>query len=277
MQKEKADVCNSPNIENFKKETRGLIFDIQGHACPYDAITISEEGKVIHDRNKCDKCKTFECIQACYYEATSRSGKYYTVDDLMRVFKRDRQFWGAKGGVTFSGGEPLMQKKFVSKVIKECKKSFIHVTVETTSCIAHDYYMDIMNYIDWVFTDIKHMDPAEHKRLTGVDNSLILKNIEALAKKEDWEGFVVPRIPVINNFNDSEENIRETAKFVKRIGLELINLLPFHRLGESKYRQIGRVYSFAEEVPPKKEKMIRLKKVVEEEGLYCFVGYETPF
>jgi len=245
-------------------------------ACPHNAISVVD-GKLIHNREFCDKCKTLECVKACFYEGADISGKYYSIDDLMKIFKRDSQFWGGKGGVTLSGGEPLLQKNFVLQLLKECKKAYIHVAVETTSCLATDYFMEAMNYIKWVFTDIKHMDTNEHKKLTGVGNELILKNIRTLAEKEDWDGFIVPRIPVIPGKNDSEKNIRATAKFVNEIGLEVINILPFHRLGESKYRQVGQTYEFAEQKPPTEAHMIKIKKMIEEEGLVCFVGYETPF
>lgn len=245
-------------------------------ACPYGAITVVDD-QLKHNRNICDKCTTHECVDACLKEATDMSGKFYTIPEMMKIFTRDRQFWGSRGGVTFSGGEPLMQKDFMLPLIQECKKAYIHVAIETTSCLATEYFMNVMNYIDWVFTDIKHMDSEMHKEITGVENELILKNIRMLAEKEDWEGFMVPRIPIIPNVNDSEENIRATAKFVKEIDLEVINILPFHRLGESKYRQVGQVYKFAEQVPPTQESMARTKSIIEEEGLVCFVGYETPF
>ena len=246
-------------------------------ACPHGAIKISDDKKLIHDRTLCDVCKTHECAAACLHEATSLSGKYYTVDDLMKIFQRDRQFWGEKGGVTFSGGEPLLQREFILEVLKRCKKSYIHVALETTSCFDTEYFMEVMDYVGWVFADIKHMDPVEHKKLTGVENTLILKNIRALAEKKDWDGFIVPRIPIIPGMNDSDINIKATAKFVKEIGLELINILPFHRLGESKYTELGKTYQFADQIPPTNEHMESIKKIIEAEGLVCYIGYETPF
>ncbi|MBU1099607.1 MAG: glycyl-radical enzyme activating protein [Bacteroidetes bacterium] len=245
-------------------------------ACPHNAITVVD-GKLHHDRKYCDKCTTHECVEACLKEATELSGKYYTIPEMMRTFNRHRHFWGSKGGVSFSGGEPLMQRNFILSLLKECKKAYIHVAIETTSCFSTEYFMEAMNYVDWVFTDIKHMDSNKHKEVTGVGNELILNNIKTLAEKENWEGFIVPRIPIIPGYNDSEENIRETAKFIKSIDLEVINILPFHRLGESKYRQVGQVYRFAEQHPPTEEHMLSIKKIIEEEGLVCFVGYETPF
>lgn len=245
-------------------------------ACPYGAISVVD-GKLAHNRKLCDICTTFECVEACLYEAKEISGKYYTVSELMEIFKRDRQFWGSRGGVTFSGGEPLLQKDFILQVTKACKETYIHVAIETTACLSTEHFMKVMNNVDWVFVDIKHMDTNEHEKLVKVGNELILKNIKTLAEKPDWNGFVVARIPIIPKKNDSEKNIRATAKFVREIGLEVINILPFHRLGESKYRQIGQKYKFEDQVPPTEDHMIKIKKMIEDEGLVCFVGYETPF
>ncbi len=246
-------------------------------SCPYDAVSVSKEGKLVFNRQICDICDTCECIKTCYHEGIEFSGTYYTPDELMDIFQRDRQFWGTGGGVTFSGGEPLMQKEFILEILKKCKKAYLHTCVETTSCLATDHYLNVMNYVDWVFTDLKHMDNQQHKEITGVGNSLILKNIQALAQKVDWDGFIVPRIPIVPDVNDSDDNIKASAEFIKEIGLEVINILPFHRLGESKYRQLGQTYQFAEQKPPSKEKMDRLKKIIESHGLICFIGHETPF
>lgn len=273
--------CNPEGLFNqpvlIYRESKCVYCGACVKACPYSALTIANDSKLIHDRAICDTCKTNECTGVCLHEASLLSGRYYTIDELMKVFQRDRHFWGSKGGVTFSGGEPLLQKEFMLAVLKQCRKAYIHTAVETTSCFDTDYYMEAMKYINWVFTDIKHMDANEHKKLTGVDNSLILRNIRTLAEKPDWDGFIVPRIPIITGLNDSVENIKATAKFVKEIGLEVINILPFHRLGESKYRQLGRTYRFAEQKPPADEQMRSIKRMIEEEGLVCFIGYETPF
>jgi len=246
-------------------------------SCPYGSPSLTTEGELQFDRNLCDACTTHECLDTCYHEALELSGKSYTQNELMHTLQRDRQFWGARGGVTFSGGEPLMQYRFISEMLKRCKQSYIHTCVETTSCLPTAYYMDVMQYVDWVFTDLKHMNNEKHRALTGVKNDLILKNIEALAKKPGWNGFIVPRIPVIPGQNDSDENIGATADYVKAIGLEVINILPFHRLGESKYRQLGRPYRFADQNPPSEEKMKHIRKIIESRGLVCFIGYETPF
>lgn len=170
-----------------------------------------------------------------------------------------------------------MQKDFILSLLKECKKAYIHTCIETTACVPSDFWMEVIRYVDWIFTDIKHMDPVKHRELTGTDNSLILRNQRLLAEAEWWNGFVVPRIPIIPGYNDSEDNIRKTARFVREIDLEVINILPFHRLGESKYRQIGKAYKFDDQQSPSMEHMERIKRMIEEEGLICFIGYDTPF
>ncbi len=245
--------------------------------CPHGAVSITSEGKLSFNRLFCDVCQTHECLDTCYHGGIELIGKIYTPDQLMRIFQRDRQFWGPGGGVTFSGGEPLIQHAFVLEMLKRCKKAYLHTCVETTSCLSTDHYMTLMQYVDWVFTDLKHMDSEKHRELTGVGNALILKNIETLARQANWDGFIVPRIPIIPDLNDSDGNIGATADFVKSIGLEVINVLPFHRFGESKYRQIGKFYRFAEQKPPLTEKMQHIKEVVENRGLVCFIGSDTPF
>lgn len=245
-------------------------------ACPYGAISFEPGRPPVLDRSWCDTCRTYDCVEGCFHEALTISGKYYGVDDLMRIFHRDRQFWGSRGGVTFSGGEPLLQREFIRAILARCKEASIHTCIETTACLAHDYFRSVLPYVDWVFVDIKHMDPATHKELTGVDNHLILKNIQLLAA-DDWPGFPVVRIPVIPGINDDEANIQATARWVREQGLEVINILPFHRLGESKYRQIGRTYRFEEMAPPPETLMSRVKRQIEAEGVVCYVGYKTPF
>lgn len=247
-------------------------------ACPHNAVYITDDRTgLARDRTLCSICETQECLGACLNEGVALSGEYYSIDDLMRIFHRDRTFWGSKGGVTFSGGEPLFQKNFMSAMLPECKKAFIHVTIETTLFVSTDFLFDVAGYIDWVFCDIKHMEPAVHKKVTGVDNKLILKNIQLLASDPQWNGFMIVRIPVIPGINDYEENIRETAKYVRSCDLEAINILPFHRLGEMKYRQLDMEYKLRGVDAPTEERMQKVKGWIEDEGIVCFVGHNTPF
>lgn len=244
-------------------------------ACPSGAARVVGD-QLVHDREACDACQTHECVDACLNEAMVKSGKYYTTEEVLRILQRDRQFWGKNGGVSFSGGEPLMQRPFINNLMRRCKEVGIHVCVETSSCLPTAHYLDALRFADWVFTDIKHMDPVTHMKLTGRGNALILHNIETLARS-DWEGVIMPRIPVVPGCNDSEANLMATVDFIRNIGLDVVNLLPFHRLGESKHRQLGRTFDMADQPSPADATMQRLKELVQSRGVLCFVGWETPF
>jgi len=245
-------------------------------ACPHAAITV-QNGELVFDRDKCNACHTMECVEVCLHEGNSISGAYYTVGELMQRFSRERPYWGDGGGVTFSGGEPLYQKNFILPLLKACKEQYIHTCIETTGCVNSDYFLEALDYVDWVFMDVKHMDTVKHHALTGVNNALILKNLKLLSEKSNWEGIVVPRIPIIPGFNDDDDNIRKTARYIADLGLEVINILPFHKLGESKYRQLSQVYLFDNQASPTSESMEHIKSLIEQEGLLCYIGYNTPF
>jgi len=245
-------------------------------ACPRGAISPGADGQEHFDRSLCKDCSTHECVEFCYHEGNVLSGKTYTMDQLMAILQRDRSYWGSRGGVTFSGGEPLLQRDFILPVLRKCSESRINTCIETTACLDSDYFMEAASYLNWIFIDIKNMDPVAHKARTGVDNALILKNVQLLAGS-DLDCFVVIRIPVIPGFNDSEANIRATARFVKACGLEVINLLPFHRLSESKWRQVGRDYAFKDIPGMNKEDLEPHAQWVRDEGLTCYTGWETPF
>lgn len=257
-------------------QSKGCVRCIE--ACPYNAITLSgdEENPLIFDRSLCDKCETFECEKACLHEAINLSGEWMSSDELMKVFNRDRHYWAGKGGVTFSGGEALMQNDFLKTTLKKCKDTHIHTAIETTAFASTDNFLDTFKYIDFAFIDVKNMDADRHKERTGVSNELILKNIEALAKS-DWKGRVVLRMPVIREYNDSDKNVNAVADYMNRIGLYEINILPFHRLGDSKYAQLGMKYKYSQEEPTPPEKLDYIQDIFLDKGIACYIGSDTPF
>ncbi|MCM0647519.1 4-hydroxyphenylacetate decarboxylase activase [Clostridium swellfunianum] len=244
--------------------------------CPKNAVSFNEADKLEINWNACRSCSTFECAKACYNESLRICGKYYTVDQLMKILSRDRQFWGSKGGVTFSGGEPFYQKDFLLEALKRCKEAYINTAIETTAFIDTEVFLEAMDYIDFAFIDIKHMDREKHKEKTGQFNDLILKNIEALVKSS-WKGRLVLRMPVISGFNDTEENILAIIAFMKRLGLFEINLLPFHRMGDSKWNQLGKKYAYSTEEATAAEKLEQLQDMFLEKRIACYVGNETGF
>jgi pyruvate formate lyase activating enzyme len=247
-------------------------------ACPLKAAQKSNVANVRLrlDRTKCETCETFACVEACYPQALSVSGRYYTVGEIIAIIKRDREFWGNRGGVTFGGGEPFAQAAFVKDVLKECRRLYIHSAVETSAHGRTEEFLDFMADVDWAFLDIKHMDAGKHKEATGVDNVMILKNIETLIRS-GWRGRPMIRMCLIEGFNDSKRNLEALAGFMKSLGLGEINVLPFHRLGESKYGSLDRVYPLAATPPPSLESLDAVKRFFEAEKLTCYLGSATPF
>ncbi|MEA4910092.1 MAG: 4-hydroxyphenylacetate decarboxylase activase [Chloroflexi bacterium] len=250
-------------------------------ACPHHAITENpEEGEGVQqlfiDRSLCSRCEGHECMAVCYFEGLRFCGEWRTVDDLMHVLERNRHYWGTRGGVSFSGGEPLLQHEFMHAMLQACRDARIHIAVETTAQIQPDRFLQLMSLVDFAFIDVKHMDSQLHRQKTGVNNDLILQNIEALVGS-DWRGRLVLRIPVIENYNDTDENIEAVAAFMQRLGLFEINILPFHRLGDTKWTQLGKEYQFRDKISTPEEKLFHIQDIFLSKHIACYVGSDTPF
>lgn len=248
-------------------------------ACPYGAITPAgpdEADPIRIDRSICETCTTFDCAAVCHWDALGVAGKEMTVSELWRVLERDRQYWGSKGGVTFTGGEPMLQREFILAALKRCREGYVHTAIETSACVDTDHFLRVASYLDFAFIDVKHMDPVKHKEKTGVTNERTLNNIRAL-KQSGWPGRLVLRIPVIEGFNDSPENMAATARFMREVGWDEINLLPFHRMGDSKYTQLGEVYAYSKVDSMPLEHLMPLQQIFVDQSIACYVGMNTPF
>lgn len=174
------------------------------------------------------------------------------------------------GGVTLGGGEVTIWPKFARKLLAACKAEGIHTAIETCGHGPWSNIECLLNYLDLVLFDIKHLDPELHNRYTGVNNKLILENLKRLAQESVP---VVVRIAVVPGVNNDPENIREIAVYVRDQGIaSKIELLPYHRLGEEKYARLGRSYPLQGLEPPDEEEMEALAAVVRSEGLVCQVG-----
>lgn len=247
-------------------------------ACTHDAIRAVVAGNplVMIDRSLCVGCRSYTCLRSCYTGALQLSGKWYSVDEMMTVIRRDRQYWGHKGGVSLTGGEPLVQVEFAAALLRRCHEAYIHTCVETCAHVARGSLEAVLPLIDWLFVDLKHMDPDRHRAGTGSDNKMILENIQWLARS-GWKGRLIVRMPVVPDFNDSVENAQATAGFMNGCGLGEINLLPFHRLGASKYEQLGSEYQFQQTPAVNVADLEPLAHVYRRSGLACYLGSGTPF
>jgi pyruvate formate lyase activating enzyme len=226
------------------------------------------------DRNKCRECPDHRCVGACGHGALRTAGYYIDTEELMKKIRRDRQYWGYGGGVTLSGGEPMLQADFTMEILRLCYDSYISTAIETSGFAGWKDYEKVIEHLDWIFFDLKHMDDELHRQGTGASNRIILENARNIASSGRR---VVFRIPVIPGFNDSDENMRETAEFVGSTDAYGVNVLPFHKLGASKYEQLGRDYEYKDTTPPDVQKMEHIRGIFEERSIKCWIGGSTPF
>ncbi|MFO8101741.1 MAG: glycyl-radical enzyme activating protein [Dehalococcoidia bacterium] len=236
-------------------------------ACPQGAITmVPGRGRVI-DRDKCDLC--LKCAEVCPTGAISVAGTWMTVEEVVNEVMSDELFYrNSGGGVTVSGGEPLAQPNFVRELLKSLKGKGIHTALDTCGFAKWEVMESVLDYVDLVLFDIKHMDTSEHIIGTGQNNSIILENARrAAARNRLWV-----RFPLIPGFNDFEENIRRTAEFGHQIGAEQVSLLPYHEWGTPSYARLGREYPLAEAAKQDDSFLDRAREIAETAGMKAVVG-----
>ncbi|MHA1380211.1 MAG: glycyl-radical enzyme activating protein [Candidatus Helarchaeota archaeon] len=264
--------CSNPESQNSFPEILFTKVKCIGcgkcaEVCPENAIIKSADKRI--DRDKCTMC--MKCVETCYAEALEIAGKEMTVEEAIKEVEKDRPFYEKSGGgVTVSGGEGFMQPKFLKSIFQECKNRGIDTAIETCGYANWAVLEEILEYIDLILVDIKHMDDARHEKLTGKSNKLILDNIRKMAELRKK---IIIRFPLIPSYNDSEDNIRKTGEFVKELeGVNEINIIPFHRLGESKYEHLDREWLVGDIKPPSQEKLEEVKKILESYGLKVKIG-----
>jgi len=239
-------------------------------ACPEGAIEI-KDGKSRTNRQLCKGIG--RCAEVCPNEARNLIGRYVTAGEVFKEVKADEIFYlRSGGGVTLSGGEPLAQPEFAIALLKLCKDAGINTALDTSGYARWETLKRVLEYVDLVLYDFKHMDPVEHKKCTGVSNDLILDNARKI--HHELSITILVRVPIIPGYNDSVENIEATARFIaKELDKSIkVHLLPYHRLGEVKYERLERPGKPFSTEPPSEERMSELKKIVESFGLTVFIG-----
>lgn len=243
--------------------------------CPSENILIFKEGKLSSiDSSKCIKC--MKCMDVCPSDAIKQWGKTMNVEDCMKEIIKDKGFYEkSNGGVTVSGGDPILQIDFVLQLFKSCKDEDIHTCFESTFYGQWNEIEKILPYTDLFISDLKHMDSSIHKKYTGVENDLILENLKKLSKKNVD---IILRIPVIPGINDNMDNIKITADYIlndMNNKIKVLQLLSFMHLGEEKYQSLGMDYSmknldFNREIF--QNKIIEIQQYFISRGINCIVG-----
>ncbi len=264
--------CSNPESQNTYPEILFSKVKCIGcgkcsEVCSEDAIIKSADKRI--DRDKCNRC--LKCIETCYAEALEVAGKKMTVEEVIKEVEKDRPFYEKSGGgITVSGGEPLMQPKFLIELLKECKNRNINTAIETCGYVSWKTFNEVLEYIDLVLFDLKHMDSNSHEEFTGKNNNIIIENIKKISKSKK---LMIIRFPLIPGYNDSNKNIKQTGEFVKMLeGVNEINIIPFHRLGESKYEKLDMEWTMHDVKPPEIDRLEEIKKILESYGLKVKIG-----
>ena len=236
--------------------------------CPRGALSWSSEGVVI-DRERCALCGA--CVKRCNSEALTMAGMKRTVRELEEEILKDAPFYRQSGGgVTFSGGEATAQGGFLLALLQMVRGHGIHTAIETCGYAKWEIYEKILPYMDLFFFDLKLMDEKAHIRYTGRSNRLILENFRRLIQSG---ANVFVRIPVIPGVNDTEENIRETVRFLRETAPGCrVGLLPYHSLGKSKYKKLKMEYELEDLESPPDEEMEQIRQYFEAEGFQVTIG-----
>jgi pyruvate formate lyase activating enzyme len=228
-----------------------------------------QDGSRIYHQELCILCG--ECVEVCYAEALVMEGREVTVEEVMIELRKDLPFYeNSGGGITLSGGEPTLQGKFILALLKQCKAESLHTAMDTCGQTQWKTFEKLLPYVDLVLYDLKHMDRVEHKIHTGVSNELIRENLK---KIDACDVPIEIRIPIIPGINDAKENILRTTQFLIGIkNIRRVELLPYHNLGESKYRRLGMEYQLNNLKSPDKEQMNEIVEWMRPSGLEVHAG-----
>ncbi len=203
------------------------------------------------NRSLCVRCGA--CAEVCPSAALSRAGREYTVSEVWEILARDVPFYRQSGGgVTLSGGEPLLQPDFAQTLLQRCRQEGLNTAVDTAGFVPWSALEAVLAQADLFLYDIKAVTPELHRRATGQDNALILGNYIRLIRSG---ARVRVRVPVIPGYSASREEIRRIAEFIHGNEPECVELLRFHRMAEAKYRALGMEYAMGNTPPPPEEEM----------------------
>jgi pyruvate formate lyase activating enzyme len=235
--------CHSP--ESIKAKPELVVYESRCigcgrcvEICPNVVHQASDGGSRRIDRERCTACG--QCTQSCYAGALEIKGQRIDAENLYHEIEKDRVFYDVSGGgVTFSGGEPLFQPKFLLDILKRCKKGGVHTAVDTSGYASQKVVRSILPHVDTFLFDLKCIDKTKHRELTGVSNSIILRNLKIIAETGTD---IIISIPVIPGYNSSLENLVQTMGLMEKLRISKMRLLSFNKFAGSKYKWLGRSF-----------------------------------
>lgn len=264
--------CSNPESQRFGAE---ILFDLEKcvacggcvEVCPHRAAS-GEGDRVRYDRTLCVACG--RCVEVCYAEARTMAGRQVTADEVVAEVCKDAPFFARSGGgVTLGGGEPLAQSVFALGILRACRGRGIHTAIETCGHVPWPAIDAILPWTDLFLFDLKHLDALKHRSHTGGDVSRIMSNLRQLAASG---ARVTVRVPVVPDFNDTLADIRAIADRVVSLGVRDLQLLPYHRLGQTKYRLLGRHYGLSGDKSVPDDTLETLRAGAADAGLSVQIG-----
>lgn len=234
-------------------------------ACSKRAIALTDTGIRVN-RELCDDCG--DCVQVCGPRSLRMIGEDKTVDEVLEEILKDRLYYrSSQGGVTCSGGEPLMQAPFVAALFERCQEAGLHTTLDTTGHGSPAGLEKVLRHTNLVLFDLKVMDDDLHRKTTGISNRTILENARRVSESPAQ---MIIRVPLIPGVSDTDENVTAIAQFVKQLRPgPVVNVLPYHRFGMNKYTMLDRAYPMNDAQPLPLERVERIVEMFEAHGLAC--------
>lgn len=264
--------CHNPESQHRRPEItyrrrRCMSCGACAENCPEQAITMGNGATT--DLDTCTRCGT--CLAYCFTEAREIVGQRRTCADVMQIIEKDRSFYEeSKGGVTLSGGEPLMQAHFAGAVLAECKKRGIHTALDTCGYAEWATIDGLRSFVDLFLFDLKIMDDRQHFDYAGVSNRLILDNLDKLAHAGHH---IIIRFPIIPGITDKRENIEAIAALAKALpNIIQIDILPYHDIAMEKYGRLQKDYSLGHCHPPNREEMMAVKSMMRKANMQVSIG-----
>lgn len=258
-------------------EVTGRIFDIQRysiHDGPGIRTIVFFKGCPLRCRWCCNPESQNPALETRHMDGKDVPvGEDVTVAQVMETVEKDRPYYSRSGGgLTLSGGECLFQPDFAQALLRAARDTGINTAIESTACAPWEAIAPLLPHLDTCLLDIKHMDGEKHRAFIGRRNDLMLENAMRIA--QDGRPKLIIRVPVVPTFNDTAEDIGAIARYAATLpGVEQLHLLPYHRLGQDKYGQLGRTYTLPDLRPPEPEQMEQLRRAAERaSGLTCQIG-----
>ena len=265
--------CHNPEgqsrgVEALIRENRCIRCGACVDACGHGAATWSEAGPVT-DRSLCAACG--DCAAVCYADARELVGREMTAEEVVAEVARDEPFYARSGGgMTLSGGEPLLQPAFAAALLARARERGVHTALDTCGYAPWETFDRVRGDVDLFLYDVKLLDDERHRRFTGVSNAPILANLRSLSARGHA---IVLRVPVIPGVNDDPANLEALAALAGELPhLARVDLLPYHHIGADKYARLDRAYPLPDAAPPPAGRMAAIARLLTERGLPVGTG-----